>query len=226
TRIPCSFPSVHAFPGVPIRFRLVPPGPTANTRNVFPAFADVKFTSASNRLQLPNGFTCPAVVGVVVMMIRFAGFAASWNSTLVIPNVPSGRQKHAPVTIKSCIGSVQSPFDGVTLNTTGALVPSANGHTDVLVNGPNTLLSPDENVVVIVSVPVPPQHASGNAVPGRDANGFSVPLTKLQLTGVTAPSATTDSAIPSPFVSHASVAAVVTVLPGRCNGAPVCSSNP
>jgi hypothetical protein len=177
-------------------------------------------------LQLPNGFTCPDADGVVVMMIRFAAFVISWNSTLVIPNVPSGRQKHAPVTIRSCIGSEQSPFDGVTLNTTGALVPRANVHTDVRVNGPNMLLSPDVNVVVIVSVPVPPQHASGNAVPGRDANGFSVPLTKLQLTGVTAPSATTDSAIPSPFVSHASVAAVVTVLPGRCNGAPVCSSNP
>src|SRR6185295_13586108 len=226
TRIPCSFPSVHALPGVPIRFRLVPPGPTANTRNVFPALADVKFTSASNRLQLPNGLICPAVVGVVVMMIRFAGFAASWNSTLVIPNVPSGRQKHAPVTIRSCIGSEQSPFDGVTLNTTGALVPRANVHTDVLVNGPNMLLSPDENVVVIVSVPVPPQHASGNAVPGRDASGLNVPLTKLQLTGVTFVNTITASRFPSPFVSHASVAAVVTVLPGRCNGAPVCSSNP
>jgi hypothetical protein len=94
------------------------------------------------------------------------------------------------------------------------------------VNAPNTLLSPELNVVVIVSVAVPPQHASGNAVPGRDASGFNVPLTKLQLTGVTDPNAITASRFPSPFVSQASVAAVVTVLPGRCSGAPVCSSNP
>ena len=48
---PCSLPSGHpagAPAGNVVRFRLVPPVPTTNTRNVFPAFADVKFTSASN----------------------------------------------------------------------------------------------------------------------------------------------------------------------------------
>ena len=48
---PCSLPNGHPA-GAPatavVRFRLVPPGPITNTRNVFPAFADVKFTSTSS----------------------------------------------------------------------------------------------------------------------------------------------------------------------------------
>src|SRR5207249_6645452 len=51
------------------------------------------------------------------------------------------------------------PPDGVTLNTTGALVPRARVHVLVRVNGPNTLLSPAVNVVVTVMVDIPPQHA-------------------------------------------------------------------
>ena len=47
---PCSLPSGHPA-GAPAtavaRFRLLPPVPSTNTRNVFPAFADVKFTSTS-----------------------------------------------------------------------------------------------------------------------------------------------------------------------------------
>ena len=51
-------------------------------------------------------------------------------------------------------------------------------------------------------------------------------VTRLQLTGVTFPNAIVASATPSPFVSHASVAAVVTVFPGLCSGIPVSVWNP
>jgi hypothetical protein len=205
-------------------FRLVPPGPITNTRNVFPAFADVKFTSASSNWHV-NGFNCPLADGTNPIVIVFAGFARSTNTTLVTAGVPFGKQKHAPEINRSC-SIPQFPSDGVTLYTTGALVPRANEHTVVLVIGPNTLLSPAVNVVVTVTVAVPPQHTSGNAVPGIVDSGFNVPLTRLQFNGVTAPNAIVASAIPSPFVSHASVAAVVTVFPGLCSGTPVSVVNP
>ena len=136
--------------------------------------------------------------------------------------------KHAPVISTSC-NTPQGPLDGVTDITTGALVPNATGHVTVRVNAPNTLLSPTVNVVVTVTVPGPPQHAAGNPDVDVDPNvaltGI-VALIRLQLTGVTFVSAIVDSAIPSPFVSHASVAAVVTVFPGRCSGIPVSVWNP
>jgi hypothetical protein len=135
------------------------------------------------------------------------------------------KQKHAPVISKS-FSPAHCEFEGVTLNTTGALIPSASEQTVVRVNGPNTLLSPAENVVVTVIVPGPPQQADGNPVPGILANTGIVAVIRLQLTGVTLVNATTDSGIPSPFVSHASVAAVVTVLPGLCSGTPVSASKP
>jgi hypothetical protein len=136
------------------------------------------------------------------------------------------KQKHAPEISRSWNPTAQFPSDGVTLKTTGALVPKFNEHTVVLVNGPNALLSASVNVVVIVTVAGPPQHASGNAVPGLLANGANVPLTRLQLTGVTFANAIVASAIPSPFVSHVSVAAVVTVFPSLCSGIPVSVVNP
>jgi hypothetical protein len=136
--------------------------------------------------------------------------------------------KHAPVISKSC-SLPHGPLDGVTEITTGALSPRFNEHTDVLVNAPNMLLSAAVNVVVTVTVAGPPQHAAGNAdvdvAPNVGLTGIVV-LTRLQLTGVTFVNAITASAIPSPFVSHASVAAVVTVFPGRCNGTPVSDWNP
>src|SRR5213592_460215 len=101
--------------------------------------------------------------------------------------------------------------------TTGARVPSANAHAVVRVNGPKTLLSPAVNVVVTVTVPAPPQHADGKPdveVAPNEAEIGIVARTRLQLTGVTDVSATTVSGMPSPLVSQASVAAVVTVLPG------------
>src|SRR5205085_9154417 len=85
-------------------------------------------------------------------------------------------------------------------------------------------LSPAVNVVVIVIVPVPPQQAAGKAVfelAPNDAEIGIVAVNRLQLTGVTLVKATTVSGMPSPLVSQASVAAVVTVLPGRCSGTPV-----
>jgi hypothetical protein len=136
------------------------------------------------------------------------------------------KQKHAPDISRSCIGTAQLPVAGVALNTTGALVPKFNEHVVVRVNGPNTLLSPAVKVVVTVIVDTPPQHASANPVPGRLASTGIVALTRLQLTGVTFVNTIIESAIPSPFVSHVSVAAVVTVLPPRCSGTPVSDWNP
>src|ERR1041385_1543758 len=108
--------------------------------------------------------------------------------------------------------------------TTGARVPSASAHTAVRVNGPNALLSPAVKVVVTVTVPAPPQHAAGKPVvelAPNDADTGMVARTRLQLTGVTDVNATVVSGMPSPLVSQASVAAVLTVLPGRCSGTPV-----
>lgn len=229
TWIPCSLPNGHpagAPAGNVVRFRLIPPVPCTKIRNVFPAFALVKLNNASIRL-LFNTTN-------VVAFIRFAGLFLSTANTLVtVPiigfGVPPGfacvNAKHAPDISRSC-GTAQFPSDGVTLNTTGALVPKFNEHVVVRVNGPNTLLSPVVNVVVTVTVAGPPQHAAGNAVPGKFASGLNVPLTRLQFNGVTPVNAITASAIPSPFVSHASDAAVVTVFPGLCSGTPVSDANP
>src|SRR6476660_7391097 len=157
---PCSLPNGHPA-GAPataaVRFRLVPPGPTTNTRNVFPALADVKFTNTSSNWHV-SGFTCPLADGVRPNVILFAAFALSWKITLVtapLIGVPPGtacvKQKHAPDINRSC-AFAQFPSAGVTLYTTGALVPSPNEHVVVRVNGPNTLLSPAVNVLVTVIV--------------------------------------------------------------------------
>ena len=220
TCIPCSFPNGHPA-GAPataaVRFRLIPPGPCTKIRNVFPAFALVKLNNASIKLLFNTT--------KFVAFIRFAGFVLSTANTLVIG--PCGIMKHAPLINRSC-GTAQLPLDGVTLNTTGALTPNAAVHTAVLVNAPNTLLSPEVNVVVTVNVPTPPQHATGNAVPGNCTafTTFNVPLTRFLFNGVTPPNATVVSAIPSPFVSHAKATAVVTVFPGRGSGCPVSDPNP
>jgi len=169
--------------------------------------------------------------------ILFAGFDTSTaNTDVTVPTIGAVdggtgacvNVKHAPVINTSC-SRPHAPFDGVTDITTGALVPNCNEHTLVRVNGPNTLLSPCVNVVVIVIVDGPPQHVPGNAdvdVVPNDALTGIVALTRLQLTGVTPVNTITDSAIPSPFVSHANVAAVLTVFPGLCNGTPVSDVNP
>src|SRR6266850_5361707 len=99
------------------------------------------------------------------------------------------KQKQAPEINRSC-NPLQVPFDGVALNTTGALNPRFNAHVVVRVNGPNTLLSPAVNVVVTVITAGPPQHADGNPVPGMLANTGIVAVTRLQLTGVTLVNAT------------------------------------
>jgi hypothetical protein len=192
----------------------------------------VKATSTSNNWH-DNGFNCPAADGFNPTVITFAGFARSTKITLVTPptmSVPPGtssvKQKHAPEINRSWNGTAQFPSEGVTLNTTGALVPKFNEHVVVRVNGPNWLLSPAVNVVVTVTVAGPPQHASPNPVPGRLANAGIVPLTRLQFTGVTFVNAIVASGIVSPFVSHTSVAAVLTVFPGLCSGIPVSVVNP
>jgi hypothetical protein len=194
--------------------RLVPVGPDTNINNVLKALALPKLNSASIRLL--------SSIWKAVALILVAQFALSSANTDVTFGTPL-MMKHAPVIIVFC-GTAQLAFDGDMEITIGALVPSAMAQVTVLVNGPNALLSPDENVVVTVIVPAPPQHADGNPdvdVVPNDADTGIVPLTRLQLTGATFTNATTVSADPSPFVSHAIVAAVDTVLPGRCNGTPV-----
>src|SRR5262245_45843042 len=222
TCTPCSLPSGHPG-GAPatavVMFRLVPFGPDTKIKNVFPLFTLPKLNNASIRFAL--------MITKFVALILVAVFARSSANTDVTFGTPL-IMKQAPVINTSC-GIPQLPFDGDTENTIGALAPNANAHTAVRVNGPNTLLSAPVNVVVTVTVPAPPQHAAGNplddVVPNVGDTGI-VARTRLQLTGVTLVSATTDSGIPSPFVSHASVAAVVTVLPGRCSGTPVSSPKP
>lgn len=224
-RHPCSLPNKHPA-GCPatgvVNPRLVPPGPTTKITNVFPAFALPKLKCASNRFALMIVKSC-----AFIRLFRFVTSSANTDVTVPMMFGPPATNcvnvKHAPVINTSC-NTPQGPLDGVTDITTGALVPNASGHVTVRVNGPNTLLSPAVNVVVTVTVPGPPQHAAGNPdvdVDPNDALTGIVALNRLQLTGVTFVSATTDSAIPSPFVSHASVAAVDTVLPGRCSGIPV-----
>jgi hypothetical protein len=131
--------------------------------------------------------------------------------------------------ISTSCNTPHGPLDGVTEITTGALVPNANEHTVVRVNSPNALLSPTENVVVTKIVDGPPQHTPGKPVvelgPNVALTGI-VAVTRLQLTGVTFVNVITDSAVPSPFVSHDSVAAVVTVFPGLWSGIPVSVWNP
>jgi hypothetical protein len=168
--------------------------------------------------------------------ILFAGFDTSTANTDVtvpmivaaVPGTACVNVKHAPVIRTSC-KIPHGPFDGVTEITTGALVPRNSEHVDVLVNAPNTLLAPSVNVVVTNTVAGPPQQLAGNpdvdVAPNVVLTGI-VALTRLQLTGVTGVNVITDSATPSPFVSHDSVAADVTVLPGRCSGIPVSDVNP
>src|SRR4030095_3252050 len=115
------------------------------------------------------------------------------------------------------------------LNTTGALVPRFNAHVVTLVNAPNTLFSPAVNDVVTVITAGPPQHTAGNPLDGVDPNAadvFTTAVNRLQLTGVTLPSAIVASSIPSAIVSHPRHAAVVTVFPGLCSGIPVSPANP
>jgi hypothetical protein len=199
--------------------RLVPFGPDTKIKNVFPLLALPKLNSASIRKL--------SMMKKVVALILVAQFALSSANTDVTFGTPL-MMKHAPVIRRSC-GTPQLPDDGDTEKTIGALAPNAIGQATVLVNAPNTLLSPDENVVVTVTVPAPPQHAAGNPlddVDPNDADTGIVALTRLQLTGVTLTNATTVSGTPFPSVSHARVAAVETVLPGRCNGTPVSDWNP
>src|SRR5215207_8462851 len=142
-------------------------------------------------------------------------------NTLVTAGAPVGVRKHAPVISKSC-DTEQSALEGVTDITTGALVPNANGQVKVLVPGPKMLLSPAVNVVVTVSVPVPPQQASGNPLLDCAAVALPIPTVgivaciRLQFLGLTLASTSVASGMPSPLVSQARVTAVVTVLPARC----------
>src|SRR5262249_26810948 len=77
-------------------------------------------------------------------------------------------------------------------------------------------------------VPVPPQHTDGQLLL-NSTGAASVPVIRLQLTGVTLVNATIGIfavGTPAPVTSHATVAAVVTTLPGRLSGMPVSSENP
>src|SRR6185295_9422190 len=158
----CSLPRppwlLAGHPALPVTavetLRLVPFGPLTNIRNVFPASADVKLNSASIRLHV-------TILNPVACIVT--GFVAVFSTanTLVTFGEPSARQKHAPVISTSC-RIPHGPPEGVTLNTTGALMPRSIVQIVVLVNGPNTLFRPAVNVVVTVNLANPPQHAAGN----------------------------------------------------------------
>src|SRR5262249_49591848 len=220
--MPLSLPATNV-QGCPVtaalRFRLVPPGPVTNTRNVLPAFAVVKFTNASRMQQLCRNTDDALIV---------APPPTGTKLTLVTAGVPSGKQKQAPDIRMSCDTAQFTLPDGIAENTTGALVPSANTQLVTLVNGPQKLLSPPVNVVTSVRIPVPPQHTDGQLLL-NSTGAASVPVIRLQLTGVTLVNATIGTpavGTPAPVTSHATVAAVVTTLPGRLSGMPVSSENP
>jgi hypothetical protein len=221
TWTPCSFPSGHpagAPAGSVVRFLLVPLGPVTKIRNVFPRFTVPKVNNASIRF----GFNTTNRVADTTLF----ALPLSTANTLVTFADPSGNKKHAPVINVSC-GTAQSPSDGDSEITTGALTPRSIEHVVVSVNNPNRLLSPLVNVVVVTRFATPPQHANGNAVPGScGARAANVPLTRFLLTGVTDDNAIVRSGTPSLFVSHTRFCPVVTVLPGRCNGTPVSDENP
>src|SRR5262249_29333548 len=87
--------------------------------------------------------------------------------------------------------------------TTGALVPSSNGQVCDCVNGPKILSSPALTVRERVIVALPPQHASGNALPGScGTSGAKVARTRRLLTWVTSFNGIASSGTPSPFVSQ------------------------
>jgi len=81
------------------------------------------------------------------------------------------------------------------------------------------LLSPLVNVTVGVKLANPPGAINGNGEPNplplAFGGGGNVTVTRFLLTGVTLPAGTVKSGMPSPFVSKATVAVVVIVMPGR-----------
>jgi hypothetical protein len=224
TCIPCWFPRKFAgHPTVPagnvVRFWLVPAGPLTNIKNVFPAFTEPKLNNASTRFAFNTWNR--------VAWITLFGFPLSTANTDVTFAVPFGSTKHAPDINRSCAVE-QSPSDGVTDITTGALTPRSITHVVVLVNAPNRLLSPAVNVVVNVRFANPPQHVNGNAVPTKPgaAGPDNVPLTRFLFNGVTAVNGIVKSGTPSAFVSQITDSALVTVFPGRCSGTPVSALKP
>ncbi len=147
--------------------------------------------------------------------------------------VPFGSMKQLPVTSRSWQLLQSIGPDGDADITTGALGPTSIGHVILRVNPPadnrlKMLLFPALNVTTLVNVPNPPQHASGNAVPGNPSAVCtdSVPWIRFWFTGVTFVNGIARSGIPSPFVSQLNTSEFVTVLPGLCNGNPVSSLNP
>jgi hypothetical protein len=198
---------------------------------VCPAFADPKQNNAS--INVGDSGTN------LVAWITFAEFAMSTANTDVTFVVPFGSRKQLPLITKSWQLLQSNGPDGDAEITTGALNPRSSVQLILLVKPPpgNTLkmlLFPALNVTVFVSVANPPQHAVGNAVPGRvGVSTANVPWIRFAFTGVTfvngVPGSfpgTPRSNTPSPFESQNSVIAFVTVLPGLCNGNPVWSVNP
>jgi len=224
TWIPCSLPIGHV-PLAADRLRLVPFGPLAKIRNVCPAFADPKQNNAS--INVGDSTTN------LVDWITFAEFAMSTANTDVTFVVPFGSMKQLPVINRSWQLLQSNGPDGDAEITTGALGPKSRLHVMLRVNPPvcsrlKMLLLPALNVTTFVSVANPPQHASGNAVPGNPnpVSDASVPWIRFWFTGVTFDNGIARSGTPSPFVSQFTVSAFVTVLPALCNGNPVESANP
>src|SRR5215207_4795830 len=143
-------PTAAGFEGTLVRFWLVPPGPVTKIRKVFPALAVPKLKWASIRLLF-------STVNFTAWKTLF-GFPCSTAKTLVTPPMMFGppatncvKEKQAPLMSRFC-KTPQSPSDGVTEITTGALVPRFKAQVVALVKAPNSLLSPAEKVVVTVTV--------------------------------------------------------------------------
>src|SRR5262249_42900202 len=149
---------------------------------------------------------------------EFAMFTANTDVTFV---VPFGSMKQLPVTNRSWQLLQSNGPDGDAEITTGALGPTSIRHEVLRVNPPvpgsrlkMLLLFPVMRAPVFTTLQTPPQHASGNAVPGNPGSTASVPWIRFWFTGVTLDSGTARSGTPSPFVSQLNVSVFVTVFPG------------
>src|SRR5262252_11124307 len=127
TWIPCSLPIGHV-PLAADRLRLVPFGPLAKIRNVWPAFADPKQNNAS--INVGDSTTN------LVDWITFAEFAMSTANTDVTFVVPFGSMKQLPVINRSWQLLQSNGPDGDAEITTGALGPTSIRHEVLRVNPP------------------------------------------------------------------------------------------
>jgi len=148
--------------------------------------------------------------------MTFPGLPSSTAKTAV---TGPGELKLTPE-IETFWTTLQSPVVCVTPRTIGARVPGARSPEAVRENGPNMLLSPEVNMVVIVIKPDPVKALKGKAVPAAVPKGDILAVTKFLLIGVTLVSEKVTSGMLSRLLSTEYVTAEVTNLPGRVVGTP------